>query len=146
LIRHNVSPFFVDALRVSPKTRKAQPELTDWAWLWFVAGWVPPASCLYMVNLTSFLFPGFSCNDFGQPCSKGACMLKLAIWSENLFAIVRKTLLQLKKLAKDSAPFVARAGVVPLESWVGGRIKTPRLRLITKTSILGSLNVYYQCC
>jgi hypothetical protein len=37
VVCHSVSPFLIDALRISPETKKAQPELTDWAWLWFVA-------------------------------------------------------------------------------------------------------------
>jgi hypothetical protein len=58
-----VSPFVIGALRVSPETRKAQPELTDWAWLWFVA--VTKTACLFqLMDLTSFLFLRFGSKDF----------------------------------------------------------------------------------
>jgi hypothetical protein len=48
-----VSPFLIGALQVSPETRKAQPELTDWAGSWFVAATV--TACLMRLNGVSHL-------------------------------------------------------------------------------------------
>jgi len=40
--RFMVILLLVDCASGLPETEKAQPELTDWAWLWFVAEWLPP--------------------------------------------------------------------------------------------------------
>jgi hypothetical protein len=38
------------------KHKKAQPEFTDWARLWFVAEWIPPPIASFqMTGFTSFL-------------------------------------------------------------------------------------------
>jgi len=47
-----VSPFLIDALLGSPEMEKAQPELTDWARLWFVAEWIPPPIALHQMTLS----------------------------------------------------------------------------------------------
>jgi hypothetical protein len=57
LICHDVSPFLIDALRVSPETKMAQPELTGWAKLWFMAA--TKTACLIRLNGASHLLSLF---------------------------------------------------------------------------------------
>jgi hypothetical protein len=66
---------------VSPETKKAQPIAVDrLGWVVVCGGKkIPPASFLYVVDLTSFLFPGFGSKDVAEHCLKGACSSKFDI-------------------------------------------------------------------
>ena len=84
----------------------AQPELTDWAGLWFVAAKErPPASCLYVVNLTSFLLVGFGPKDLGHLAR--SAFHKLPIASENcdrIYILAIEMALFLEGVKKEKSP------------------------------------------
>jgi hypothetical protein len=62
------SPFVIDALRVPSETKKGRPvKMTNRPMVKvYGSNKIPPACCLYLMNLTSFLFLAFGSKDLEQ--------------------------------------------------------------------------------